>query len=73
MIIMNHTNCKEHAWPSNSMKDIRGIGTTIFVSCNQCLAMKINFKTHVLVGGKWEVVFDEMVVEPKFNLPGTTI
>ena len=62
----NSENCADHMWPRTEGSSIRSIGRASYAQCNNCLAMRITFKTHVLSDGQWSIVTDTQIVEPHF-------
>lgn len=64
----DNSNCKEHRFPSMGLAggSIRSIGSVLYVECNNCLALKVMWKTDQLINDKWVQLSDEIVIEPNF-------
>ena len=62
----NSNNCAIHMWPRTEGCSIRSVGRTSYAQCNNCLAMRITFKTSIKVEGNWVDVTDTQIVEPHF-------
>ena len=60
----DNKNCVKHTWPRERFEAIRSIGIVTHEQCNNCLAVRVTWKSDEFVNGSWIVVTDERVIEP---------
>lgn len=65
-----YVNCAVHTWPhTHPGGSSRAVGSIEYQQCNNCLALKIKFTTHIQAGTGWLKVEQEQLIEPAFTAP----
>jgi hypothetical protein len=64
----NYKNCESHTWPNSARGGSqRSIGVVEYEQCNNCLAMRLLYKTDVKINNEWVRLTDTKIVEPNFS------